>query len=190
MAGDDCSAGFAIFPIIMIVFFLSILSRALRGAGGYSGGYSSGYRSYRRPGMFYALQYLDNRRGGGYGGYNSYYGTGISQPYSSGYSSYSSPQPAYREQPPPGVNPSYGAPGYWGYQPPPPAAYQSGPAGYRPAYDAGGVPGPAYSSPATQNYPSYPQGPAPEAPKVSCSYCGSLNPAAERNCLLCGAPMK
>ncbi len=62
MAGEDCSAGFAIFPIIMIVFFLSILSRALRGAGGYSGG----YRSYRRPGMFYALQYLDNRRGGGH----------------------------------------------------------------------------------------------------------------------------
>lgn len=191
MAGEDCSAGFAIFPILMIVFFLSILSRAMKGAGGFSGGYSRGYRSYSRPGMFYALQYLDNRRGGGYGGYNGSYGGGTGQPYaSSSHSSYSRPQPAYYEQPPQGITPSYGTPGYTGYQSPPPPAYQSGAPAYRPGYGGANAPAPAYPSQPLQGYPPPAQGPAPEVPKVPCSYCSSLNPATERNCLLCGAPMK
>jgi hypothetical protein len=188
MAGEDCAAGFAIFPIIMIVVFLSILSKALRGAGGYSGGYSSGYRSYRRPGAYYALQYLDNR--GGY--YGSSYNTGYGQPYQqTRYTSYTPPQQMYREQPPSGIQPSYPAPGapaygsagYQGYQPQPAPAYQGG-------YNAGGVPAPAYSSQPPQTYAQYPSGPAPDVPKATCSYCGSLSPATERHCMLCGAPMK
>jgi len=195
MAGDDCSAGFAIFPIIMVVIFLSILSRALRGGGGYYGGYSRGYRSHRNPGLSYALQYLDNR-GSSYG---SNYNTGYNQSYQPArYSSYTPPQQMYREQPPPGITPSYGVPGattygtagYQGYQPPPAPAYQGMQQPYPSGYGAGGIPPPAYSSQSTRSYPSYPQGPAPEVPKVSCSYCGSLSPATERHCMLCGAPMK
>ena len=178
MAGEDCSAGFAILPILMIVVFLSILSRALRGAGGYYGGYSRGHGSYRRPGAYYALQYLDNR--GGY--YGSGYAGGYNQPYRPmSYPSYSPPQPAYREQPPAGIRPPYGAPG--------PSCY--GPSGY-PGYQS--PPPPAYSTAAPQgypaSYPSAPSGPAPEVPKATCSYCGSLSPATERHCMLCGAPMK
>jgi len=187
MAGEDCSAGFAIFPILMIVFFLAVLSRALRSAGGSYGGYSGGYRSYRRPGMYYALQYLDNR-----GSYGSSYNTGYGQPYQqTRYSSYTPPQQMYQEQPSPGITPSYGtpgapaygSPGYTGYQAPPAPAYQGG-------YGAGGVPPPAYSSQSPQGYAQYPSGPAPEVPKATCSYCGSLSPATESHCMLCGAPMK
>jgi len=179
MAGEDCSALFAIFPIFFILIFISILSKALRGTGGYYGGYSRGASSYRRPGMYYALQYLDNR--GGYGqSYNS--GYGYQQPR---YSSYNPPQQVYQERPPAGISPSFGSapppaysPGYAGYQPAPPPAYSTGAGGFASA--------PAYPS----SYAPAPAGPAPEVPKATCSYCGSLSPATERHCMLCGAPMK
>jgi len=162
---DDCFAGFALFPIIMIFVFISILARALR-AGARSGGYSSygGRHQYRYYGnSFYALQYLAQ-------------------------------QPAYRP---------YQAPSYPNHSPPyqPPASYRTPPqynpyqpgapsyssAGYGQAYSS--APPPAYTQAPSPGYQSVAP-PAAEVPKVSCSYCGSLNPKSEHNCLLCGAPIK
>jgi hypothetical protein len=182
---DDCSAGFAILPIIFIFVFISILSRALRGASG-SGGYSSygggRYRTYGSGGL--ALQYLAQQgsyRSGGYSQYNtpyvppSSYGTA---PYTQTYSQPNYNQPAYPQQQ--GYAQSQPYPGA---QPPYPTSSSS-------QYGSGfsSAPAPAYSTGQPGGYT--PSAPLPEAPKVSCNYCGSLNPGTERNCLLCGAPIK
>ena len=187
---DDCSAGFAILPIIMIFVFISILSRALRGSG--ARGYSSyGGRSYRTYGSgMLAMQYLAQQ--GSYRPYQSGGYTGYNQPYT--------PPSAYRTQAysPSPVQPAYNQPAYGqpAYNQPAygqPAYAQSQPS--YPAYSSGQYGSGFQSAPAPAYYSGQPSGytpaaPVPEAPKVSCNYCGSLNPGAERNCLLCGAPIK
>ena len=195
---DDCSAGFAIMPIIFIFIFISILSRALRGAnrmGGGYGGYGGGrYRTF--GGGMLAMQYLANQgstrpyQSGGYSGYgqpytppSSYRTQQYTQTYRQpDYNQPTFPQSSYNQ-------PAYGQPAYNRPQPYPQAqpaypAYSSG------QYGSGlqTAPAPAYLSGPPAGYAPSP--PAPEAPKVSCNYCGSLNPGAERNCLLCGAPIK
>ena len=175
---DDCSAGFAILPLIMIIFFIAILSRALRGSGGgYYGGRSS-YRAGRNPGLFMAMQYLDGRSTGYGGGYGSYYGSqpSYSQP---AYSPYGTSGQMYQQAPGPGyaqgmgpAAPAYGTPGYAAYQPQQPAYGSGQPAYQTPAYASGqqAFPPPAYQAgqPAYQQqyysqpaqapaYSSYPQ---------------------------------
>lgn len=193
---EDCSAGFAIMPIIFIFVFISILSRALRGATRMGGGYSSygggRYRTYGSGGL--ALQYLVNQGtypSSGYSSYNPPYvppSSYRSQPYTQGYRqpAYNQPafpqssynQPAYAQQ-----QPYQQAQSYPGGQPPYPS-YSSG------QYGSGfqSAPAPAYATGQPSAYA--PPAPVPEAPKLSCNYCGSLNPSTERNCLLCGAPIK
>ena len=168
---DDCYAGFALFPLLMIVFFVVILTRALRTAS-YSGGYRSygGRANYRYYGnSLYALQYLGGQSRGQQ--YQSQNYTGYSPQYAQ--------QPAYGT---PQGSPPYYAQGQAAY-----ATYSSGSTGSGFA----SAPPPAYSAGQPAGYaPSAPSAPEPEVPKVSCSYCGSLNPGSEQNCLLCGAPMK
>jgi len=191
---EDCSAGFAIMPIIFIFIFISILSRALRGASRMGGGYSGygGGRTRTYGSGFYALQYLAQQgssrpyQSSGYSGYNPPYtppSAYRSQPYAPSYGqpAYNQPgygQPAYPQQqtyqqprPYPGAQPSY----------PPSSSGQ-----YGSAFSS--APAPAYSSGQPSGYTPSP--PVLEAPKAPCSYCGSLNPSTERNCLLCGAPIK
>jgi hypothetical protein len=196
---DDCSAGFAILPIIMIFVFISILSRALKGTSRMGGGYSSyGGGRYRTYGSgFYAMQYLasqgSNRpyQSSGYYGYNPPYtppSAYRTQPYAPSYGQPAYGQPAYGQ-------PAYGQPAY--AQPQSYPQSQSYP-GAQPSYptSSSGQYGPAFSSAPAPAYPSgqpsgyTPSAPVPEAPKVSCNYCGSLNPGTEKNCLLCGAPIK
>jgi len=194
---EDCSAGFAVMPIIMIFVFVSILSRALRGASRGGGGHTSyGGTRYRTYGSgYYAAQYLVRQasyRASQPAGYSS-----PSPPHStpSAYraQTYQSPtgqpaygQPVYRQ--PPYGQPAYGPPAYaqpqqYPQQPSYPA-YRSG------QYGSGfaAAPAPAYST--GQPAAFAPPAPVPESPKKPCNYCGSLNPGIERNCLLCGAPIK
>jgi len=211
---DDCSAGFAIMPIIMIFVFISILSRALKGTSKMGGGYSSygGGRNRTSGSGFYAMQYLAQQgssrpyQPSGYSGYNPPYTPPSSyraQPNTPahgqpGYGPQAYAQPGYGPQAyaQPGYGqPAYGQPGYAQQQPYPqtpsyPGAQPSFPTASSGRYGSGfsSAPAPAYSSGQPAGYA--PAAPVPEAPKVSCNYCGSLNPGTEKNCLLCGAPIK
>ena len=185
-------------PIIFIFIFISILSRALRGASR-SGGFSSygGGRSRTYGSGFYALQYLAQQgssrpyQSSGYSSYNPPYtppSTYRSQPYTQSYTQPSYNQPAYPQ-------PGYGQPAYTQQQ-----TYQQSQSypGAQPSYPTSSsgqygsafssAPAPAYSSGQPSGYT--PSQPVLEAPKAPCNYCGSLNPSTERNCLLCGAPIK
>jgi hypothetical protein len=190
---EDCSAGFAIMPIIFIFIFISILSRALRGAtrmGGGHSGYGGGrYRTFGSGGL--ALAYLAQQGSyrSSYSSYNPPYtapSSYRSQPYTQTYTQPNYNQPSFPQS---SYNqPSYGQPAYAQ-----PQQYQQSQPSY-PSYSSGqygsglqGAPAPAYAAGQTAYTPP---APAPEGPKVSCNYCGSLNPSAERNCLLCGAPIK
>jgi len=172
MAGEGDFCGLAIFPLIIFIFFVSAIAKATRMGGlGMTGrtGYGGSYNSY---GSSYNTGH--NRSYGGHRNNNfvamQYLGNTPSsnyRPYSPppSYPGYSSPQPAYGGVPTTGYAP-VPPPGYPGTAPPS-TGYGGAPSGYPSAYS-----------------------PPQSVIKVSCSYCGSLNPNTERNCLLCGAPMR